>query len=178
MPSAFQPLQIIYGNDDEPWAEQYKFGWTIIGPVCLDNRGSENCATVNCITIQRGDLLNFQLANRYQLLRKTCSLFHHKELFERLDFTTANQTDDAAGLLWIYLARNIPGTEKVNKSKTNVLLVFSSPTFIGANQKTGRCPSHSKQTMSPCRTIANRVENGSWALLKPDKVQEHSCRKS
>lgn len=99
MPSAFQPLQIIYGNDDEPWAEQYKFGWTIIGPVSLDNRGSENCATVNCITIQRGDLLNFQLANRYQLLRKTCSLFHHKELFERLDFTTANQTDDAAGLL-------------------------------------------------------------------------------
>lgn len=29
IPSAFQPLRIIYGRDNEPWAEEYKFGWTI-----------------------------------------------------------------------------------------------------------------------------------------------------
>ena len=66
IPSAFQPLQIIYGNDNEPWAEQYKFGWTIIGPVCLDNRGTENCATVNRIIILREDpqnLFNWPTSN-------------------------------------------------------------------------------------------------------------------
>ena len=36
VPTAFQPLKVIYGEADEPWAEKYKFGWTIIGPVCLD----------------------------------------------------------------------------------------------------------------------------------------------
>lgn len=30
-PTAFQPLRIIYGKENEPWAEEYKFGWTIIG---------------------------------------------------------------------------------------------------------------------------------------------------
>ena len=52
IPSAFQPLHIIYGRDNEPWAEEYKFGWTVIGPVCLDKgEDSANCATVNRITI-------------------------------------------------------------------------------------------------------------------------------
>ena len=54
IPSAFQPLRIIYGTDNEPWAEEHKFGWTVIGPVCLDKReDNANCATVNHITIQR-----------------------------------------------------------------------------------------------------------------------------
>ena len=54
IPSAFQPLHIIYGTDNEPWDEEHKFGWTVIGPVCLDKReDSANCATVNHITIQR-----------------------------------------------------------------------------------------------------------------------------
>ena len=30
LPAAFQPIRIISGNEEEPWAEQYKFGWTII----------------------------------------------------------------------------------------------------------------------------------------------------
>ena len=30
VPTAFQPLSIIYGGTDEPWAEEYKIGWTII----------------------------------------------------------------------------------------------------------------------------------------------------
>ena len=38
IPSAFQPLSIIYGREDEPWAEEYKFGWTIIGTVSTQER--------------------------------------------------------------------------------------------------------------------------------------------
>ena len=29
-------MNVISGQEDEPWAEQYKFGWTIIGRVCRD----------------------------------------------------------------------------------------------------------------------------------------------
>ena len=34
VPAAFQPINVISGDEEEPWAEQYKFGWTIIGRVC------------------------------------------------------------------------------------------------------------------------------------------------
>ena len=34
VPAAFQPISVVSGNEEEPWAAQYKFGWTIIGRVC------------------------------------------------------------------------------------------------------------------------------------------------
>ena len=51
VPTAFQPLKIIYGKQEEPWAEQCKFGWTIIGKVCLDETSERHKATVNCVTV-------------------------------------------------------------------------------------------------------------------------------
>jgi len=54
VPTAFQPLEVIYRGADEPWAEKYKFGWTIIGPVCLDKivlHESTAEASVNRVTI-------------------------------------------------------------------------------------------------------------------------------
>ena len=36
IPTAFQLLKVIYGEEDKPWAEKYKFGWTIIRPICFD----------------------------------------------------------------------------------------------------------------------------------------------
>ena len=51
VPTAFQPLRVIYGNENEPWAEQYKFGWTIIGPACL-NSDDNNTVTVNSISVK------------------------------------------------------------------------------------------------------------------------------
>ena len=58
VPTAFQPLKVIYGEADEPWAEKYKFGWTIIGPVCLDKAKSQECnsISVNRVTVQREEL--------------------------------------------------------------------------------------------------------------------------
>lgn len=32
----FQLFEVIYGEVDELWVEKYKFGWMIIGLVCLD----------------------------------------------------------------------------------------------------------------------------------------------
>ena len=51
--TAFQPLEVIYGGANKPWAEKYKFGWTIIGPVCLDKialHESTSEASVNHVT--------------------------------------------------------------------------------------------------------------------------------
>ena len=58
VPTAFQPMKVIYGKADEPWAENYKFGWTIIGSVCLDEAKSQECSSVsvNRVTIQREEL--------------------------------------------------------------------------------------------------------------------------
>ena len=36
--AALPPINIIFGKDEEPWTEQYKFGWTIIGRVCKDKQ--------------------------------------------------------------------------------------------------------------------------------------------
>ena len=58
VPTAFQPLKVIYGEADEPWAEKYKFGLTIIGSVCLDKAKSQECSSVsvNRVTVQREEL--------------------------------------------------------------------------------------------------------------------------
>ena len=59
IPSAFQPLNVIHGAANEPWAEEYKFGWTIIGPVCLADVETKECnltVSVNRITVHREEL--------------------------------------------------------------------------------------------------------------------------
>ena len=73
IPSAFQPLRIIYGTDNEPWAEEYKFGSTVIGRVCLDKREDRrNYETVNCIAIRRENPPSPENSNRHaQLLWDT-----------------------------------------------------------------------------------------------------------
>ena len=47
VPAAFQPMNVISGQEDEPWAEQYKFGWTIIGRVSKDKPSQSTSASVN-----------------------------------------------------------------------------------------------------------------------------------
>jgi len=59
IPTAFQLLEVIYGEADEPWAEKYKFRWAIIGPVCLDKIAPHEPtseASVNRVTVMREEL--------------------------------------------------------------------------------------------------------------------------
>ena len=56
--AAFQPINVIFGKDEEPWAEQYKFGWTIIGRVSKDEQRTQNSASVNRVTVERETLLD------------------------------------------------------------------------------------------------------------------------
>ena len=44
-------LRIIYGNEDEPWAEEYKFGWTVIGRARKDGEDTQDRAAVNRVTV-------------------------------------------------------------------------------------------------------------------------------
>lgn len=76
VPTAFQPLEVIYGEADEPWAERYKFGWTIIGPVCLDKNAFEeptHKASVNRVTVMREELPihNLQVDMAANFINKT-----------------------------------------------------------------------------------------------------------
>ena len=58
VPAAFQPINVIFGKDKEPWAEQYKFGWTIIGGDCKDKQQTQNSASVNRVTVERETFLD------------------------------------------------------------------------------------------------------------------------
>ena len=59
IPSAFQPLNVIYRAANEPWAQEYKFGWMIIGPGCLTNAKTKEgnvTVSVSRVTVHRGQL--------------------------------------------------------------------------------------------------------------------------
>ena len=58
VPTAFQPLRVIYGKEEEPWEGEYKFGWNIIGPVCLENNIKEQNKTANRITVMKENHFN------------------------------------------------------------------------------------------------------------------------
>ncbi|CAH3036877.1 unnamed protein product [Porites evermanni] len=75
VPTAFQPLNVIYGEADERWAEKYKFGWTIISPVCLDKVKSQECSSVsvNRVTVQRKELPDSCILNVPQPLTPSIS---------------------------------------------------------------------------------------------------------
>lgn len=114
IPSAFQPLHIIYGTDNEPWDEEHKFGWTVIGPVCLDKReDSANCATVNHITIQRENpqiLFNMPTSNS----SKEDYVVSFATKHYTKDITSPQQVRETIQLDYskLHYTRSIPGTEK------------------------------------------------------------------
>ena len=59
IPSAFQPLNVIYRDANGPLAEEYKFGWMIIGPGCLTNAETKErnlTVSVNRVTVHREEL--------------------------------------------------------------------------------------------------------------------------
>ena len=58
VPPAFQPIKVVSRNEEEPWAEQYKFGWTIIGRICKDKQPISNAASVHRVTVERKILVD------------------------------------------------------------------------------------------------------------------------
>ncbi|CAB4032293.1 Hypothetical predicted protein, partial [Paramuricea clavata] len=49
-----KPREVVNGKDDEPWAERYDLGWTIIGDVCKGPEGNDSDETfkINRIVIR------------------------------------------------------------------------------------------------------------------------------
>lgn len=130
IPSAFQPLHVIYGKDNEPWAEEYKFGWTIIGPVCLDNQqDSTACATVNRITVRREDSHNlFNVPTSNSSREEAVASFASKH--QSKDVTTPQQIREMMQLDYseLHHSRTIRGTENtesVEDRRFNDLLTTS-----------------------------------------------------
>ena len=110
VPTAFQPLNIIYGKEDEPWAEQYKFGWTIIGRVCLDHNPSRNKATVNCVSVnEKEDRRETKLEDRAHVVDSSRSkdMTSPKEIKEmmQLDYNE------------LHYGHNVRGTEQTESAE-------------------------------------------------------------
>lgn len=67
IPTAFQPISIIYGKENQPWAEEYKFGWTIIGNVCPSKsaNGSQTpVSSVHRVTAHEGISLHTNIKSK------------------------------------------------------------------------------------------------------------------
>ena len=110
VPTAFQPLNIIYGKEDEPWAEQYKFGWTVIGRVCLDHNPSRNKATVNCVSVnEKEDRRETKLEDHAHVVDSSRSkdMTSPKEIKEiiQLDYNE------------LHYGRNVRGTEQTESAE-------------------------------------------------------------
>ena len=123
IPTAFQPLEVIYGEADEPWAEKYKFGWTIIGPVCLDKIAPHEPtseASVNRVTVMReelpvhdaGNVLASQISHSN---RQTDIVTHFFGKTQVKDMTSPQQIREMMQLDFSELnySRKTPGTELV-----------------------------------------------------------------
>ena len=114
VPSAFQPLRIIYSTDNELWDEEYKFGWTVIGPVCLNKReDSAKCATVNRIAIQRENPQNvFNVPTSNSSKEDSVVPFANKHYIK--DNTSPQQVREMMKLDYseLHYTQSIPGTEK------------------------------------------------------------------
>ncbi|XP_028413601.1 uncharacterized protein LOC114536441 [Dendronephthya gigantea] len=54
VPQAMKTREVVNGKDDEPWAERYDLGWTIIGDVCKGSEGNDSDETfkINRIVIR------------------------------------------------------------------------------------------------------------------------------
>ena len=54
VPQATKTREVVNGKDDEPWAERYDLGWTIIGDVCKGPEGnnSDEAFKINRIVIR------------------------------------------------------------------------------------------------------------------------------
>ena len=121
VPTAFQPIQVIYGKENEPWAERYKFGWTIIGPVCLDNpRPDESCednkTTVNKISVVTEARETDRILEGVPHFTSTRKPVENiATLSQSKDVTTPQQIKDMMQLDYIEVhhGRSIRGTETV-----------------------------------------------------------------
>ena len=110
VPTAFQPLSVIYGKEEEPWAEQYKFGWTIIGRVCLDESPSNNKATVNRVSVMvKKDGLVAELKEQTNVAGSSPSkdTTSPKELREMMQLDYSE----------LHYSRNIRGTEQTESAE-------------------------------------------------------------
>ena len=106
VPSAFQPIKVIFGKDEEPWAEQYKFGWTIIGRVCKDKQRMQNSASVNRVTVERETLLHHS--------KETSRPPPLENVTNTKDLTSSKQVREMMELDYseIHHSRKIRGTEQ------------------------------------------------------------------
>ena len=124
VPTAFQPLSIIRGKDKEPSAEEYKFGWTIIGPVCLD-KGELNSAghkaSVNRVFVDREEIVDYSstvqptATRSADATKNTSSVSFIADNSNKKDITSPQQVREMMELDYteLHYSRKVRGTEQV-----------------------------------------------------------------
>ena len=106
VPAAFQPINVIFGKDEEPWKEQYKFGRTITGRFCKDKQRTQNSASVNRVTVEKETLLDRS--------KETSRPPPFEKVINTKDLTSPKQVREMMELDYseIHHSRKIRGTEQ------------------------------------------------------------------
>ena len=146
--------------------------------MCLDNRGSENCATVNRITIQREDPQNlFNWPTSSSSKEKPVVSFTTKHCLKNVTSPQQIRRMMQLGYSELYHARKIPGNEKCesveDKRFTSLLTTNIHRNELGNWEmplpfKTDHVtlPNNHEHCLKRLLSIKNK-------LLRHEKVQEH-----
>ena len=147
VPTAFQTLRIIYGKE-ELWAEEYKFGWTIICRTGEDLEAiqDQDCAVVNRITVCKEEHQAFFDVPSHNNFENNSTASCATKC-NRKDTTSPQQIREMMQLNYIIVAQCVE-LKKLNQSKINV-----SP----VSWETGKCHFHLEPTVSLYPIITSSV---------------------
>ena len=119
VPTAFQTLRIIYGKE-ELWAEEYKFGWTIICRTGEDLEAiqDQDCAVVNRITVCKEEHQAFFDVPSHNNFENNSTASCATKC-NRKDTTSPQQIREMMQLDYneLHYSRTVRGTEEVESVK-------------------------------------------------------------
>ena len=165
VPTAFQAINVINGGADKPWAEEYKLGWTFIGPVCLDQSNPRECdftASVNRLTVQREDMPVYDCqgvstSQAFNAIQKNGPVALLVSTLRSKDFTSPQQIREMMELNYseFHHSRKVRGTNRFNRLKINASVTSSVQEFTRIKKETGRHHYPSKRMKSTFQTTGS-----------------------
>ena len=178
VPAAFQPISVISGGLEEPWGEQYKFGWTIIGRVCKDDNAEQNTAYVNHVTVERETLLEQETYNPCVLsssAKRALIASPFASPVSTKDMTTPEQLREMMELDCSELkhSRKIRGTEQTESVEDQRFLTIPETGLQRIKMAIGRPPFKSDDVTLPNnkRHCLKRLLSLKRKLLSDQRVQ-------